>query len=79
MNKIRYTKHLPTGKQEFVNYTLSEAIHLGFAFTKDNCKFTICEHDKFTVLKMQLQYATSLNHPLNGDMANEFNDNFIEW
>ena len=77
--RIRYTKHLPTGRQEFVNYTLNEAIHLGFEFTKDNCKFTICEHDKFTVLKAIKQITVSLYHPLNGDMANEFNDSFIEW
>ena len=76
---IRYTNHLPTGRQEFVNYTLNEAIHLGFEFTKDDCVFTICEHDKFTILKMQKQIATSLYHPLNGDMANEFNEQFIEW
>lgn len=77
--KIRYTKCLPNGRQEFVNYPINEAIQLGFQFTKDDCKFTICEHDKFTILKMQKQIANSLCHPLNGDMANEFNDGFIEW
>lgn len=77
--KIRYTKHLLNGKQEFVNYPINEAINLGFEFTSNNCRFTICEHDKFTVLKAIKQIATSLYHPLNGDMANEFNEQFIEW